>query len=199
MKKFLALVVTFLMLSLNFFTPVFADSATGTTFTITKSSAPTTVSPSGSIAYSITIRNNSSSNASPQVVTDTLPTGFTYAGNPKLTTVGGTQVDFTPSQNGQVLTWTFDGDTLQTIPQDQQIVISYQVTASSSTGTFTNTACLTQPENICTTHDVVVTTNPNAGIVSNIVLAIIISAVLILVGAKLINPKRPSFEAKVLS
>lgn len=194
-----AVVILVLGLSLFFssFSLVKADSATGDTFTVTKAAAPSTISPSGTISYSITIRNDSSVNSAPQTVEDTLPTGFTFAGNGQLTTLTGSQVTFTPTQDGQVLTWEFDGDTLQSIPQDQQIVISYQVTASETVGTFTNTACLIEPEEVCATQDVVVTTNPNTGIVENTLLGITIGGILVYFATKLTRVRK-TFEQKVL-
>ncbi len=198
MRKLLVISSCFFALFLAVIIPAKADSTTGSTFTITKAAAPATVAPSGTITYSITLKNISTSNAAPQAVADTLPTGFTFAGNPKLTTISGTQVTFTPTQTGQTLTWTFDGDSLQSIPQNQQIVISYQVTASSTTGTYRNTACLTAPENICANQDVIVATAPSAGIVSDVLLGLLFGTLLVFLGIKLTRTSK-SFEQKILA
>lgn len=197
MKRLLLTCLLTFIMTFSLIGVVHADSATGTTFTVTKAAAPSTLAPSGTVSYSITIKNNSSTNSAPQEVTDTLPAGFTYSGNGLLTTLTGSQVTFTPSVSGQTLTWTFDGDTLQSIPQDQQIVISYQVIASSTVGSYTNTACLTLPEEVCATQDVIVTNNPNTGIVENATLGIIIGGILIYAGSQLTR-FRKTFEQKVL-
>lgn len=197
MLKGLKLVVAFLFVVCTFTFIAKADTGTGTTFSVTKAVAPATAAPSSTLTYSITIKNISQANAAPQVVTDTLPTGFTFAGNSLLTTIAGNQVTFTPQSSGQVLTWTFDGDTLQSIPADQDIVISYQVTASSTTGEFSNQVCLTQPENVCTQSTVTITTNPNTGILDNIWIGLAIGVFLIFVASKMPH-SRISFEEKVM-
>jgi fimbrial isopeptide formation D2 family protein len=199
MRKFFiitAILVLFLVLNIN---PALADSANGSIFTITKASAPATTSPSGTITYSITLRNNTDTNAAPLSVTDTLPAGFTLKGNPQLTTVSGGQVTFPPTVSGQVLTWTFDGDTLQSIPQNQQIVISYQVTASNLPGTYTNTACLAEPENICVTNDVVVARTPNTNIFDNVTTGILIGGIMIIIAFVITSYFKRPFEYRVLA
>lgn len=175
-----------------------ADSATGNIFSITKAVAPTTISPNSILAYSLTIKNISSINAAPQVINDTLPAGFTYVGNSKLTTVTGNQIEFAPTISGQILTWTFDGDTLQSVPPNQTIVISYQVKASSTPGVYQNRACIIQPENICSVANVNVAINPNASLESNVILGILIGSILLVVALS-IPKKRKSFEDNVLS
>jgi len=197
MYKTLWITICALMVLPFFVLSAKADTATGTTFSVTKAVAPSTAAPSSTLAYSITIRNISSTNAAPQVVTDTLPAGFSYSGNARLTTVSGSQVTFTPQTSGQTLTWTFDGDALQSVPPNQQIVISYQVTAPSSNGQFTNQVCLTQPENVCTQATVTITTTPNTGLLDNVFLGIIIGGILLFIASRMPHTKE-TFEEKLL-
>lgn len=198
MSKILNLLGVLFFTAVLLVSPVSADTTSGTNFRVTKAATPTITTPSSTVAYAITILNISQTNQAPQTVTDTMPAGFAYAGNAKLTQVSGTQVAFEPTTAGQVLTWTFDGDTLQSIPANQSIVISYQVTVPSSTGEFTNTACLTVPENVCAEEQITVTTNPNTGIVENIFVAMAGAALLIAIGIRF-SQNRKSFEGKVLT
>lgn len=152
--------------------PAKADTARGTNFSVTKTGTPSTVSPQGTVNYIISIENIGQANAAPQIVRDTLPAGFSYIGNGKLTTVQNTQINFAPTVSGQVLTWTFDGTTLQTIPPTDNIIISYSVRATSTIGNFTNQACLVQPENVCANFTVTVANSPAAGIIQTGLLGI---------------------------
>lgn len=198
MLKWLKFVTIFLISFSLFPLMAKADSASGTIFSITKTVAPSTASISSVIAYSITIKNISASNEGPLTITDTLPTGFSYSGNSLLTKIDGTQVTFTPQISGQTLNWTFDGDTLQSIPPDQTVVISYQVTAGSTIGDFVNNVCLTTPENVCTQATVTIATNPNTGILDNIGLGIISGIALIIIASKLRYSKN-SFESRLMN
>ena len=166
-----------LLLQLSSFTYVWADSDTATggqAFSISKEAAPRLVAPGSTVTYSITVRNLASVNLSPKRIEDTLPDGFTFIGNSKLTTVSGEQLEFNPSTSDNKLTWVFDGDTLQTIPPNQSIVVTYQVRSSTNTGSYTNRACLVDPENICSSSTVSVTTNPEAGLTDSILIALLI-------------------------
>lgn len=169
---------------------------TGRTFTISKSVAPSTVSPNALITYSITIRNNSSTNAAAISLEDTLPEGFSFNNISRLTTVEGRQIDFTPTVTGNRLIWRFEGSNVQSIPPNQSIVITYQVRTGQSTGTFNNRACLTQPENICAVASVIVTINPNASISPNIILALLIGIPLLIFGISVY--RGTTFEKRVL-
>jgi fimbrial isopeptide formation D2 family protein len=197
MNKFVKL-LTFFLLALPLFAfTAKADSGTGTTFEVTKAVAPATAAPNGTLTYSITIKNISETNAAPLTVRDTMPEGFSYSNNAKLTKIDGTQVDFAPATAGQVLTWTFDGDTLQSIPQNQTVVISYSLTAPATTGEYTNQACLVTPEEVCATANVTITTTPNTGILDNIFIFIAVGGLLILASLK-IPRLNMSLEEKII-
>lgn len=172
-------------------------SSTGSTFSLQKIAAPITVSPNSVITYSITIRNISTTNAAPRNIEDTLPEGFSFVGNSKLTTVNGEQLEFAPTSNqGNKVTWAFDGDTLQSIPPNQNIVITYQARTGTQTGNFTNRACLTNPENVCASATVNVILNPNASLNDNLIIAllIIIPSIILFITLR----RNKSFEQKVL-
>ncbi|BDQ04837.1 MAG: hypothetical protein KatS3mg084_0355 [Candidatus Dojkabacteria bacterium] len=175
-----------------------ADTVNGTNFAIKKDVAPATVSPEATVSFSITITNLSNVNTTPQTVTDTLPEGFTFVGNSVLTTVTGSQINFNPQINGNTLTWTFDGDTLQSLPPNQNIVITFQTKAGSNTGTYTNRACLTQPENVCATANVVVAVNPNTSIQNNVLFGLLVGSIALFIAISLPKTQR-SFEQKVIS
>lgn len=176
--------------------PVKADAA-GNTFTVQKVAAPTTISPNSILTYSITIRNTGNVNLAPQSLEDTLPEGFTFVGNAKLTTVQGQQVEFPPTQTqGNKITWVFDGDRLQSIPPNQNIVITYQVRTGSETGAYTNRACLISPENVCASATVNVITSPNASLNDDVIIALLIILPGVILIITLYNNK--SFEKKIL-
>jgi uncharacterized repeat protein (TIGR01451 family) len=199
MKKLLSAVVlsTALFISIN--TTTKADSGTGTTFSVTKNATPNPVSVSSDINFSISIKNISNANSAPTQVVDTLPSGFVYNNDAKLTNLSGTQSAFTPTISGQTLTWAFDGDTLQTIPSNQNIVISFSAKTPATAGSYSNQACLTQPENVCSTVNFTVQSGtPQAGIIQNT--SIILGAgTLLTVGGIKLRKKKLTFEQTVLS
>jgi fimbrial isopeptide formation D2 family protein len=201
MKKFLAALLIVLPIAFLTTTPATADSAVGTSFEVTKTATPDTVSPSGTVNFTISLKNIAidGSTQTPQTVTDTLPDGFSFANDSKLTKLDGTQVTFTPSSvSGQVVTWTFDGDTTEAIPQYDNVVISFSTTAPEATGSYENTACLTTPEEVCTTATVTVQTSPVAGVIENIVLIAGVGAIAAIFGSLSLRKKR-NFEEDVLS
>jgi uncharacterized repeat protein (TIGR01451 family) len=194
LNLFFLLLFTLLSVSINI---AKADTATGETFRLNKVASPSTVAPGGTVTYAVTITNVSTTNAAPQTIIDTLPTGFTYSGNGTLTTISGSQVPFAPTVTQNILSWSFDGETLQSIPPNQNIVVSYAVTASSETGVFTNQACLTAPENVCVTTPVTVANNPNTGIVEDIAMTTLLGGIAIYAGLYL--RKQRSFEERIIS
>jgi fimbrial isopeptide formation D2 family protein len=200
MRKILVLCFILLAAAVVSSPSVKADSASGTTFEITKTATPATVAPSGTVNFTVSIKNIDASNQTPQTVTDTLPEGFTFTNDAKLTKLDGTQVAFAPSSvSGQVVTWTFQGEYTEAIPTTQNVVISYATTASSTVGTYENNACLTAPEEVCAKATIVVQANPQAGLKENISIAMGVAAVAGVVG--LVLKRRPglSFEEALIS
>ena len=199
MKKLLSTVVLSAALLIPFSLSTKADSGTGTTFSVTKNATPNPVGISSDINFSISIKNISNANSAPTQVVDTLPSGFVYNNDAKLTNLAGTQSAFTPTVSGQTLTWAFDGDTLQTIPSNQNIVISFSAKTPATAGSYSNQACLTQPENVCSTVNFTVEGgSPQAGIVQNTSIVLGIGTVLALGGVKL-RKKKLNFEQSILS
>jgi fimbrial isopeptide formation D2 family protein len=197
MKKLL-LSVLLLGMSFSLATGIVrADTASGSIFSVQKTAAPEPAGVSSDVSFAITITNISSSGAAPTEATDTLPDGFTYNNDSKLTDVNGIQGSFSPVVSGQTLTWTFDGDTLQTLEEDENIVISFTAKTPSTTGVYTNHACLSLPENVCTTTEVTVQTNPNTGLAENILLLSTAGTLLILIAMR-IRRKKISFEDAML-
>jgi fimbrial isopeptide formation D2 family protein len=202
MRKILALFSIVLSVAFLTSSSAKADSTTGTSFEITKTATPSTVSPSSTVNFTVSLKNISTGglNQTPQTVVDTLPEGFAFANDAKLTKLDGTQVAFAPSSvSGQVVTWTFQGEFSEAIPTNQNVVISYAATASATIGTYENNACLTAPENICAKASIIVQTSPTAGLRENLALAAGVGAIAVIFGILLRRKPRASFEDALIS
>lgn len=202
MRKFLALLITAFSLSILSGNTVMADTSSGTSFEVTKTATPSTVSPSAIVNFTISITNIDAGglNQTPQTVIDTLPAGFTFADDSQLTKLDGTQVTFPPSSvDGQIVTWTFGGEFTEAIPLDQNVVISYSATAPEVTGSYENTACLTTPEEVCASAQIIVQTSPQAGLKENMIIALGLAIVLVLGGFFYRQKKHVSFEEAMLT
>jgi uncharacterized repeat protein (TIGR01451 family) len=99
--------------------------------TTTKTADAATVAPGATTGYTIRIANPNTSAVTVNSVTDTLPAGFTYVAG---STTGATTAN--PSVSGQVLTWSGPF----TVPAGGSVELHFRVTASSSPGTYTNSA-----------------------------------------------------------
>jgi fimbrial isopeptide formation D2 family protein len=199
MRKLPGLLTGIMILGCLMFLPVKADRSDGTTFAITKVATPSVVGVSSNVSFAITIENISSSNSAPVKVVDTLPTGWTFNNDAKLTDLEDETTDFTPTVDGQVLTWVFDGSTLQSIPQNDNIVINFSAKSPATTGTFINQGCLEEPEQVCANAQIDVQAGiPSTGIVENIAVIGLLSTSLILISL-MIRKNKKSFEDKMLS
>lgn len=201
MKKILALLLIALPLVYLTGSPAKADSASSTSFQITKTATPSTVSPSSTVNFTVAIKNIGTAGMSqtPQTVIDTLPAGFTFTNDAKLTKLDGTQIDFAPGSTiGQVVTWTFEGDTTEAIPQNENVVISYSATASAVEGNYQNNACLTAPEKVCATATITVQSTPATGLKENLALTAGIGVIAVIFSL-LLKKKRVSFEEAMLT
>jgi fimbrial isopeptide formation D2 family protein len=180
-----------------------ADTASGSTFSVTKTATPDTVAPSANVTFTISVKNITaagSPNATPQTVTDTLPTGFTFTtASSQLTGLDGTQAAFAPTVSGQTLTWQFSGTTQISMAPGDVIVISFSAVAPATTGTYTNQACLTLPESVCAEAQITVqSSTPNTGVLQNLAIAGGIGAVLVFFSVKK-SKKKISFEQSLLT
>jgi fimbrial isopeptide formation D2 family protein len=201
MKKILAFLLIALPIIFLAGTPAMADSASSASFQITKTAAPSTVARSSPINFTVSIKNiNALGQAqTPQTVVDTLPDGFVFINDSKLTKLDGTQVAFAPSSvNGTVVTWTFAGEFTEAIPQNQNVVISYSATSAANTGVYENNACLTAPENVCAKATITVQSSPVAGLKENIALTSGVGFIAIIF-ATLLKRKKISFEEAVIA
>lgn len=209
MRKLLSLLLLISgVVLITSFNTVKADTASGTSFSLKKDVAPSTVSPSGTTSFSITIKNINvagGQNVTPQLINDIVPAGFGYIpGSSKLTNLSGTESSFEPSNiagqsPAKSIQWTFAGSSLYSIPPQENIVITYSLTAPTTPGNYTNEACLTQStpqENICAKASITVqsTTIPNTGLKENILMGTVISGGLAIAGMLVI--KRKQFEDK---
>ncbi|MGZ8731583.1 MAG: C25 family cysteine peptidase [Thermoanaerobaculia bacterium] len=103
--------------------------------TLTKSASPTSVMGGGTTTYTLTISNPATSALTVSSISDTLPSGFAYAGNPSGTLGAPTS---TPSIGATgTISFTFP-DT--TIPAGESRTFIFDVTVGSQAGTFYNTA-----------------------------------------------------------
>lgn len=204
MKKFFSLVIAVLLCLPLGLLNVKADSASGTIFAVTKTGTPSTVNPSSAVAFAISVENISSASAVPEEIVDTLPQGWTYNNDAKLTNIDGEQSIFAPSISGQTLTWSLTGSNAQTVAQGDNIVISFTATSPSATGSYTNEGCLTLPERVCAEASVTVeaggvgaTTTPDAGLKENVMLLSGTAILLFVIAYLLVKDKR-SFEQKLV-
>ncbi len=195
-RFFFVLILIFLFLFSTYY--AYADLATGTRFSIEKNVSPQTVARGGTVIYSVTIKNiTTSETLTPEIVEDKLPQGFVYSGEPKLIKTSGEEVAFEPVTNSDsVIRWEFDGDTIQQLNPNQSIVITYKVRVDNPGQNTENEVCLIEPEEICTKARVDISnTAPNAGINDMFLPTLIF--VFILVTWYLYNRSK-SFEKNIL-
>src|SRR5690606_20716317 len=94
------------------------------------------VAPGGTVTYTITLRNPSSASVPISSITDNLPDGFAYVPG---STTGVTTDD--PTVAGQDLTWADNFDLPGgSVDTPGTISLTFQATASSVEGVYTNTA-----------------------------------------------------------
>lgn len=198
MRKLPAIFTVLLLGMTCMFIPAKADRADGTTFAITKAATPSTAAINTPVAFAITIENISGSNAAPIKIVDTLPDGWTFNNDAKLTNLEGFTADFQPTVSGQDITWTFDGTSIISVPPTDNIVISFTANAPGTVGTYLNKACLEDPETVCANAQVEVQQGtPKTGIVENIAIIGSLSGSLILLSLMISN-KRKTFEDKMI-
>jgi len=99
--------------------------------TTTKTADSPTAEAGSTDGYTITISNPNATPVPLDSIFDTLPSGFTYIPG---STTGMTTSD--PTIDGQTLTWSEPG----TVPAEGSASLHFQVTVSSTPGTYTNSA-----------------------------------------------------------
>ncbi|MBC7545246.1 MAG: DUF11 domain-containing protein [Candidatus Sericytochromatia bacterium] len=130
----------------DFATPPDPTVATGPTAVVTignppalaviKSVFPTTTVASGPVTYTVTTTNSGASPTTGVSFVDTLPAGFTYTPG-SATYNGGAAAN--PTIAGQMLTWS----ALAQIPSNTSRVLTFQATASATTGSYSNNFSVT--------------------------------------------------------
>jgi uncharacterized repeat protein (TIGR01451 family) len=109
---------------------------------VTKSVTPSAVAPGGTVTYSITLNNPSSSAVPISSVTDHLPDGFAYLSG---SSTGLTTDD--PAISGQDLTWSGSYSIpAGSVASPGTVTLTFQATASTILGTYTNSASATGAE-----------------------------------------------------
>jgi len=100
---------------------------------ISKTPSVSSLTVDGSLTYTITLSNSGNAVGHVTSIVDTLPTGFTFTASSAsgLTTSN-------PTINGQILTWTGNW----TVAAAASQTLAFDVTASSSAGTFLNRAAV---------------------------------------------------------
>jgi uncharacterized repeat protein (TIGR01451 family) len=99
--------------------------------TVTKTADAPTIAPGGADGYTISVANPGSAAVSLQSVVDSLPAGFSYRTG---TTTGGITAE--PTVSGQTVTW--NGPIA--IAAGGTLTFHFNVTGSSTAGTYTNSA-----------------------------------------------------------
>ena|GEM_PF-430558 len=110
--------------------------------TMSKSASVASVSGGTTFSYTLTIKNYSTTEIDVSNITDTLPTGFTYAGSPVYSGFSNS-ASVAPNVGDTSLTWTFPTGT--SIPfasgaTPGQATLTFNVKAGSNGGTFFNSA-----------------------------------------------------------
>lgn len=110
--------------------------------TVEKSVTPSVVAPGGTVTYTITLSNRSSVAVPISSITDHLPDGFSYIAG---STTGVTTDD--PATSGQDLTWSGSYSIpAGSVDAPATLNLSFQATASTVLGTYTNSASATGAE-----------------------------------------------------
>ena len=103
---------------------------------VTKTHNVSSVAAGGAITYTLTIPNTSGTTITVSSISDTLPSGFTYAST-GAGTLGAPSTSPSVGASGTI-SWTFPGGT--TIPGSSTRTFIFTVNAGTSAGTFFNTA-----------------------------------------------------------
>jgi uncharacterized repeat protein (TIGR01451 family) len=104
-----------------------------------KSSSPSTVTGAAVVDYTISVTNPSGgTNFNLTTIVDTLPSGFTYVTGSSYAPGYGAVPD--PVISGSTLTWDFTGIVIP--PGLSNAALTFQAKASSTSGTYTNSATL---------------------------------------------------------
>ncbi len=136
-------------------------------FTITKQANPTVASPGAKITYTSVITNNGSYAAPIVQIEDDYADEFTYVTDTAtFTKPDGTTFKKEPTIDAGKMTWTFASGEQVTLSPTQQMTITYQMTASNTTGDYPNTICLMTPAGGCAHATVKITTTPATGLSS---------------------------------
>ena len=120
-------------------------TVTSPVLAVTKTTSTPNVGPGASASYSITVTNSGTADALGVKVSDTLPAGFAYASTTSVT-LNGTAVaaaGFTTGGTAGVPTWDTSPSGGFTIPAGKTLVIVFAATASTTTGTYNNSASST--------------------------------------------------------
>lgn len=122
-----------------------------TDWTIEKTATPETVEAGADVGIGIAISNASEDPDYLTMVTDVIPTGFTYKGSCQLTMPDDSVETCSPEIDGENLTWTFPEGGSGSIYLDpgESVNISYLLEASITEGSFEESACIVTPFNIC--------------------------------------------------
>ena len=116
-------------------------TVSSTSVSIAKTASPSSVGAGATVTYTVTLTNSGPGNAVVQEFEDTLPAGFTYVPG----SASGT-VTTDPAISGQTLTWSGTWIAHKNAgPFDGTTSFTFEATAGSASGTYTNMITATGP------------------------------------------------------
>lgn len=119
-----------------------AVNACGVAPTITKTVSPASVATTQSVTYTVTVANATGGTVKLTQLDDPLPSGFTYASTSSVTNNGVAVTPTTYPANGAsgTVSWIFNGGAGIDVANNTSAVLTFVATASSTAGTYNNTA-----------------------------------------------------------
>lgn len=162
-------------------------------FTIVKEVDPVSVSPGDEVEFTLTITNTGDTSAYIQRVNDTLPEGFTYNDECRVTKPDGLGFDCTPILDGRSMVWTFSTDGADAIylGPGEHATIVFTVLTPDEAGTYLNVACLVIPSDGCDNAPVYVGVQPPTAVPTSLYIGAIVGGGLLIVGAGMYLVFRP--------
>jgi uncharacterized repeat protein (TIGR01451 family)/fimbrial isopeptide formation D2 family protein len=122
-----------------------AVNACGVAPTITKTASASSVATGQAVTYTVTVANATGGSIKLTQLDDPLPSGFTYASTTSVTNNGTTVTPTSVPTGGSsgTVSWVFNNGSGIDIANNNSVVLTFVTTASSTAGTYNNTATAT--------------------------------------------------------